>query len=60
MSQYENVFMQDNTSISFNFSGVDGSYFSEAFGKMCRKIVSEMALDAGRRVDGRGQDQVKL
>ncbi len=48
------------SSISFYFLGVDGSYFSEAFGKMCRKIVSEMALDEGRRVDGRSQDQVKL
>jgi len=56
-----------NVSLSFrflwfwlpSFAGVEGSFFHEAFSKMCRKIVAQMVLDEGRRVDGRNLDQVQ-
>ena len=42
----------------FSFAGIDSSFLNEVFSKMCRKIIVDMALDEGRRVDGRNKNQV--
>ena len=41
------------------YPGTDPSVFYEAFTRLCRDILARMAVEDGRRVDGRAADQLR-